>query len=278
MLRALARSAAAVVLSGGVLLAADFWEKKEFRDWSDKDVVKMTSNSPWAKRVTITMGGPGMGSSPGDVGQAGRAGISGNRGGSVGGGSSRSSGEFGGGRGGGGGGGGRSAPTLKLIVRWHSALPVKQALVRSNLGAEGGPLNDEMTKFLGREETHYIVSVSGLPSRLSRVAENPERLKQTAKLQRKNKEPIEPEKVEVQVSETAVDLYFLFPRSDPIELTDKDVELVMKLGGGPPPGAGGGEGEPQAQDGGQRGGGGRPIELKKKFKLKDMVYKDKLEL
>ena len=60
MLRAFAKSAAAVVLSGGVLLAADFWEKKEFKDWSDKDVGKMMTNSPWAKRVSITMGGPGM--------------------------------------------------------------------------------------------------------------------------------------------------------------------------------------------------------------------------
>ena len=32
---------------------ADFWEKKEFNKWSQKDCSKMLTNSPWAKDVTI---------------------------------------------------------------------------------------------------------------------------------------------------------------------------------------------------------------------------------
>ncbi|MCP5115551.1 MAG: hypothetical protein GY953_32390, partial [bacterium] len=52
-----------LMLSLGALLlyGADFWEKKELKDWSEKDVKKMLTNSPWAKGVDITMGGGRMG-------------------------------------------------------------------------------------------------------------------------------------------------------------------------------------------------------------------------
>ncbi len=36
-----------------VLAGADFWEEKELADWSDGDVRRMMSNSPWAKRITV---------------------------------------------------------------------------------------------------------------------------------------------------------------------------------------------------------------------------------
>ena len=40
--------------------AADFWTTKPFTEWSDKEVAKILSNSPWAEKVTIA-GGLGRG-------------------------------------------------------------------------------------------------------------------------------------------------------------------------------------------------------------------------
>ena len=49
------------LLACAVLAAADFWEEKEFTSWSDKDVEKMMSNSPWAKPLTVPFPRPPRG-------------------------------------------------------------------------------------------------------------------------------------------------------------------------------------------------------------------------
>ncbi len=36
------------------LAAADFWEKKPSAEWSDKEVNRGWTNSPWAKEVSAT--------------------------------------------------------------------------------------------------------------------------------------------------------------------------------------------------------------------------------
>jgi len=35
-------------------LGADFWEKKPYKEWSQKDCAKMLEDSPWAKTLTLT--------------------------------------------------------------------------------------------------------------------------------------------------------------------------------------------------------------------------------
>ena len=109
----------------------------------------------------------------------------------------------------------------------------------------------EAKQFLQRRETHYVVSVSGFSGRMARMLQNTDRLKQTASLKRKNKEPIRPEVVEMQNQEESVTLYVAFPRTDQIVLEDKNVEFEMKLG---------------------------PMTVRRKFKLKDMLFDGKLEL
>ena len=42
-----------VLLSGAGLRAADFWEKKEYKQWKPKDVHKMLTKSPWAQNVSL---------------------------------------------------------------------------------------------------------------------------------------------------------------------------------------------------------------------------------
>ena len=55
------------LLAGAVLVAADFWEEKDFTAWSDEEVQVMLTASPWTRNVTILTGVPGD-AVPGDAG------------------------------------------------------------------------------------------------------------------------------------------------------------------------------------------------------------------
>ena len=199
------------------------------------------------------------------------------------------------------------APTLNLQIRFAEAAPIKHAKVKFNMG-ESTELTPQMQMYLENQEPYYIVAVEGLPAILARFEEEPEKLATTARLRRKKKDDIYPAKVEVQSNQRATLIYF-FPQADPIVLDDKEVEFFLKferelMAGMRPqrPGAGGqrpqggqggqrqqrGAGQGGGQGGGQRAGaGGRGAgmamaifgkEIKRKFRLKDMVYKGELAL
>ena len=274
------QTAAAAPFGAAALWGADFWEKSEFTAWDEKEVQKMLFNSPWAQKALIARppgaggagGGPGGGGGfGGGGGRGGAGGGGGGFGGPGGGGGGRAGG--GGGRGGGGfggpGGGGGFAQ-MSLYVRWHSARPVKEAIVASQTQAESATIDAEMKQFLEREETHYIVNVLGLPARMQRLAGDAERLKEAALLNIKGRDPILAESAQAQAGGQSLSLFFLFPRAgNEIAEADKEVEFVMKLGGRrrQP------EGEQQ-----RRGPGGPGLEFKSKFKLKNMMYKGALAL
>ena len=259
------RIAIAALASATLLWAGGFWDKKGYTDWSEKDVKKMLNSSPWAKQVSITMGG-GMGGGMGGRGGGGYGGGGGGGGlgGGGGGGGAAGGGGAGGGLGGGGGGtrmpggggygggapGGMVRPTTMLVVRWSSSLPVKQAMVKARFAAEAETAK-EVQDALARPESHYIITVSGLPARMARMAENPERIQQSAFLVRKKKPDLGVEHVQVSPMEGSVDLHLMFPRTEAITLEDKNVEFKAALG---------------------------PMDVRKKFKLKDMVFNGNLEL
>ena len=161
-------------------------------------------------------------------------------------------GAAGGMRGGGGGGGGggdmpQAAPSLTLTVRWHSALPIKQAIAKTRFGDEVAT-SPEAAKLLAHVETNYIVGISGFP--LQMVRANPSQLKSAAMLNIKGKDSIQAVDVKGDREGERANLYLFFPRGE-IKAEDGDVEVVLKLG---------------------------PMEIKRKFKLKDMVYDGKLEI
>jgi len=238
-----------------VLLAEDFWVKKPYTDWSEKEAAKMLTNSPWAHDVVIEGGGPQVemagngpvrgssaGSNPGAVGQsAGEA--------------APSMGGGGGGRGGRGGGGGEMGGgrgfSMNLHVRWQSAVPIRKALVVAMLGREKAD-SEQGKNYVTQVIPYYVVAVSGLPAAMAaRLSdENLAELAKTATLVRKDKDPIAAENAQKVAGEQGT-LAFLFPKSSEITLDDKEVEFVSKVG---------------------------RLEVKKKFKLKDMVIGDKLEL
>ncbi len=235
---AIASGIALVFVTG--LWAADFWQAKLFTDWSDKEVAKVGSDSPWAKQVTISMGGGGGGNAEGSGGKKKGGGGGGNT-------MANDTGPAEG-IGAGGAGGGMSQ---SLTVRWQSALPVKQALVRLKYGMEAGS-STEARQILANNEPDYVVVVAGLNRGM--VRGDAEQLKQSlmgsTELVIKGKESIKPKDFRI-VGQGKMDAIFAFPRTNPIVEDDKEVEFVCKVG---------------------------TITVKQKFRLKDMVFNGKLEL
>ncbi len=167
------------------LLAADFWKTKKFTEWSDKEVQKMLDDSPWAHKDSLPIQGGG-GMPGGDGGGGGRRG-GGRRGMSFlpqdegGGGHARGVAEAE--AGGGGMGGASMTPSVEIVLRWQTALPIKQAIARARYKDEAGS-SPEAAKTLTREEVYYIVGISGIPSRMAALT--PEDLKAGAQLVIKN--------------------------------------------------------------------------------------------
>ena len=147
---------------------------------------------------------------------------------------------------------GGAAPSLLLSVRWQSAQPVREAMVVVKYGREKAT-SDEAKQFLNQQVPSYIVGILGLPAEVARMPAD--RLTELAKsgtaLLRKDKDPIPAEAAQAASREKLADLYFLFPKTSPITIDDKEVEFVSKVG---------------------------RFEVKRKFKLKDMQIGDKLDL
>jgi hypothetical protein len=192
--------------------AADFWAKPS-TEWSDKELQKMMTNSPWAR--SYSLGQPGGGTpdpgAPGPISE-------------------------GGGRGRGGGGGGAGVPpggavgggsAATIVARWQTALPVKQAFARLKYGAEAATSADAK-KLLEREETTYSIVLSGPFGPLLRAG-SPETMKkalmEASALSAKGKDVMP---TDVQLG--AKDMLFTFPRTTAFTLDDKEVDFSTKLG------------------------------------------------
>jgi len=258
----LSRILVLIGLGALVLLAEDFWLKKPFTEWTEKDAAKILKNSPWTHEVSVPLSG-GSPMSSGGGGRGSRGNGQGmdvpSTGGDVTGNSGMGNsgmGSGGGGRGGRGGGDSGGGPvggaSMMLRLCWQSALPVRQATVIAKLGREKLD-SDEAKKFLAQDNPVYVIELLDLPPEMARFPK--ERLNEMAKtttsLRIKDKDPIAASGAQSVSREKAVDFYFVFPKTTPITLEDKEVEFVSTLG---------------------------RFEVKKKFKLKDMVIGDKLAL
>jgi hypothetical protein len=229
------------LLIAGIALGEDFWVKKEYTQWTEEEVKKVLTNSPWAKDVTVSAppgslgpGQRGLGNSNVDV----ESGAGGGRGR--------------GGRGARGGeaeAGGPGDVLLSLNMSWRSALPLRKAIVKSRLGGST-EVPAEAQQMLTKEQEEYVVVVSGVPARIARQLQDPTRLNRST-LKAGKKAPVTPKAIDFQARTQTVDVFFIFPKVDPITLEDKEVELDLKLGA---------------------------MEAKRKFNLKEMVYNGKLEL
>ncbi len=222
------------------------------------------TNSPWARKVDVPVGSPAAGRSRGGGGRGGgrtpRAGGAGDIGGGGMVGAESSSVRGGmtgieaGGAGAGGGSDGYTVQTIPVAVRWGSALPIKQAMARLRWGSEAAT-SPGAAKLLARQEEYYIVVISDVPGRLLGEA-GPEKLKSSSFLKLGKSEPIAAVNVQVnRATPPFSDIYLAFPRTQPgaraITLEDKEVEVVSRIGS---------------------------LDVRRKFRLKEMVFEGKLEL
>lgn len=230
------------------LLAADFWQGKAYTEWSDKDLHRMISNSPWAHAISISGGGDMMRSGGSNRRSMGEAGSTMNDDG---------------GFGGPGGGGGRrrgnpsddtpsAPPPLEMVIRWQSALPVRQALVRMKYGSEAAT-SPEAKKILGEDGEVYVIAVTGVTRGMLRGQGDAlkQSLMEHASLTAKGKDAVKPADVRIGQSGRAIEAYFLFPRTAAFTLDDKEIEFGAKFEG---------------------------VNLKQKFHLKEMIFDGKLAL
>ena len=251
------------VLVAVCLWAADFWQSKSYAEWSDKDVAKMVTDSPWAHRVNVPVGGSSSGM-PSTSRRGARDEDAGGLDASMpNAGSARSAtpSDLGLGAGDGERRSNRNMDDtmssaagqgMTLVVRWYTALPMKQALMRSKYGSEV-KTSAEAKKFLERDEPNYVISVAGLPSIIGQGDQ--EKMKKAiiaqSSLTGKSGSPVKPSDVQIAANDKGVDAFFLFPKSTPFSLDDKDVEFSARIG---------------------------IYAVKYKFHMKDMVFGGKLEL
>jgi hypothetical protein len=228
--------AAAWTVAWATLGAADFWTAKQYEAWSEKEVVRMLNDSPWSQQATIVLY---------DFSLAGR--VGGLSGGVLGTGGNSGRTRGGGGVGGDGagnlGGGSFMGPPEKVVVavRWTSALPVRQALVRNGQAPH---------ERLADTDLFYRVAVVGLPLPVAQTGGTIAQLLEATALRRKNKPPISAAAARYDYEQTLVTFEFDFPRDEPLVIGDDEIEFVAAFG--------------------------QP--LRKKFKLKDMMLAGRLEL
>jgi hypothetical protein len=224
-----------------ILLAADSWQKKPYTAWDTEDIQRIMSDSPWSRGVDILMGALRMAGGPGASGEMAQSSspLAGVGGGSGGGGGMGGRGGMAGGMGPGG------APTVRLVVRFVSALPVRQAMMRARYGDKVGN-SPEAAKVLSAPDPYYVVALAGL----RRPPGDVQAIKEKSALRVKGKEPFEPAQVRL---ENGMIVLF-FPREGhPITVQDREVEVQVGLPGLASP-------------------------IRRSFKLKNMVYNGKLEI
>jgi hypothetical protein len=177
----------------------DFWSKKDPSEWTDEEVQRLLTKSPWAKQAS-TIPEPGRGSSSGAGPGTGPA---------VG--------------GGGLGRGGRQQPetgntapsTTQGLVVWESAQVILDARKKS----------------LPKEfKDHYTLSVSGVPLRQIGDDQLFDQLRQFTSLQPNDQPPVQPGTVQRAAGNSSAVLVG-FSR-DVLELSagDKSIHFVTEVG------------------------------------------------
>ncbi len=272
--------------AAALIYAADAWNSKDYTQWTMQETQKVLSDSPWSKKASVESGGSGspgrrrmgLGMPGGGMGMPGGGmGMPGGGMGAPGGGMGSPGGGMGapggGGMGGQRGGDGESPRSMNVVVSWVSALPVKQALQRFQF-PDKTPVPGDANYTLDKPDKDYVIAVSGLrtPQRRqssgdsssgdssggNQNSSDPEqrkaRLISATKLDLgKNKLPIECEDVKLDqpAPDGSTETLFYFPRTSPLSLDDKEVTFETMVG---------------------------RMRVARKFTLKDMRYRGKLEL
>ncbi len=257
------RSACAVVLAACIALAASQpWKGKDPKQWTRQEAETILTASPWAQGAEATFPDPreapptSVYSLPGPA-QAGMASPAGATDGKWDGGVSRNNGAG-------------LLPTLSVLVRWDSALPVRQALLRSK--EVGMKLPPEQLAAAAKEPKSYALSVTGLlpgkeyqkaspmptkstsdPDDGTRPALSTEQvlegLMENTRLAIRKGQVLHPENVTMDADTGAIHIFF--PRTTEITKADKEVLFTTRFGS---------------------------LNVEKRFRLSELMYQGHLEL
>jgi hypothetical protein len=232
--------------------AADFWATKPFTDWSDKEAIKVLTDSPWVGKTWVSWGQPPGGNRCG-----------GGFGGELPGKDGRNVGE--------------AVPPFAcdatVTLLWQTALPVKQALaLRKRRFAEFAGTSQAAKAFPDVPEQFYVLELSGVPGNLLAATQGDKKagLLDITTLTAGGKPPLKAvdvittltaggkrplKAVDVPVFSTfggpVGTVSFLFPKTTTFTADDKDLEFSTKFD---------------------------KTAVKYKFKLKDMVFHGKVEM
>jgi hypothetical protein len=210
------RRAFLAALSLGSLRAAD-WNSPEFPGWSDELVLKLLTDSPWAKPKSVrftwtrreerqitykdvpgaqqTMQTP-VGSPVGGIG----------------------------------------APKSKLpdkadlILRWASALPVRHARALYLQRSEKRPIAD-LNALIAARAPGYTLEIFGIPALIAHKGAGTVEhlLKQSAAIVTRSGRTIRPSNAQVAIQALSLIVNVHFPASEPISLADKEIEVSGDL-------------------------------------------------
>jgi hypothetical protein len=228
--------------------AADFWTTKPFTEWNEKEVSKILTDSPWTEKLSLSSGaGPTVSSGDGRTGGGG--GGRGSRGGGPQGDSTTADPGI---DGGGGGGFGGSSSSVTVTMLWQTALPVKQALAKRQYGAEAGTSPEAKAK-LERVDQVYVLTLIGMPGYTLAAAQGDKKaaLLESTFLSVIGKPPLKAVDVQVSGGRGTGNVSFLFPKTTTFTIDDKEMEFSSRFD---------------------------KTMVKKKFKLKDMVFNGKVEM
>lgn len=228
--------------------AASKWQSKPFNTWTDAELKEVFTDSPWAGRADLTW-----------VQMPGSS----------------------------------FAPIRQLaLVSCSSALPLRHAEERGKLGS-GTAVSREMEARLAATSDSYVITVTIRGTlRPSDTLSQSERIRSATTLRRTGKPPLSPSTIEERAFDRngkpiealtpdgprrAAMFLFMFPKTDRLTFADREVEFRTTLCGATAP-------KPDWETVSWAAFGGGPLgpqcnlNVKKKFKLRDMVYNGELAL
>lgn len=252
-----------LLLCAVAIWAANFWDTKPFTEWTDNEIQKILQDSPWGDRMGVRTGERGIVANDDAKGPI--------------------MGEL----------------EVQVTLVWQTALPVRQALAKAQFKNEAAT-SPQAKALIERQDDVHVLRVTGLPGSVREAASNKEQLIANTVIKIKNKPDLKPSDIQLGAPPAPggargggppaaaaaggeapaapagrggrgggfapppggfggkgfgafgnIDLYYVFPKSSNISPADNELEFITKLG---------------------------KITVRKKFKLKDMVFNGKFEM
>jgi hypothetical protein len=191
-----------VLLGIGAVWAGEPWEDKPYTEWTQKEVEKLLSDSPWAKSVKKRTGPGRYEWDSGGPGWIGDGGPPSQRAGSV-----------------------PVPETSKNVIRWESSLTIRQARARFHeMDSYKDMTKEETARLLNTRPQQHVISVRGryvydLLDGMEEVTEDS--FRKSVYLKLSNQREIQPVGVEVEAGNARVvggraqfstTVWFGFPR------------------------------------------------------------------